>query len=294
VSDVRDLDDAPAERVATAVVASRRYRGLDAELVRRVTAEELPRAGNEADAVKRVRRRLHQAVAAYRSAPRDGSGALDLARLESAWKGRLGDPAFRDACATVLRRHASTRERLPHLEHYFPRLWELTGEPPQRIADLGCGLGPLALPWMGLPAGAHYLAVDVDTAQLDLADRFLALVGQPHRVVAADLAATDLVPDTLVGERVDVAFLLKLVPLLDRRDRAAAGRLLGALDARDAVVSFPVRSLGGRGKGMERTYRERLTGLVAALGDRVNAVTEASIPGELVFVLRLAERGSRG
>lgn len=294
MSATRDRGDAPAERVLTAVAASRRYRELDADLVRRVTAEELPRARNEADAVKRVKRRLHQAVAAYRSAPGAGSAARDLARLDAVWRGRLGDPAFRDACAALLRRHASTRERLAHLDAFFARLWELTGGAPASLADLGCGLAPLGLPWMGLPSGAHYLAVDVDTAQLELADGFLTLVGQPHRVVPADLAAADLPPALLAGKVVEVALLLKLVPLLDRRDPSAASRLLRTVDARHAVVSFPARSLGGRAKGMERTYRERLTGLVDELGDRVSEVSEASIPGELVFVLRLAGATARG
>ncbi len=66
----------------------------------------------------------------------------------------------------------------------------------------------------------------------------------------------------------------------------AAARLLRAVRVRHAVVSFPARSLGGRGKGMERTYRERLDRLVVDAG-RVEAVAEASVPNELVFVLTL-------
>ena len=83
-----------------------------------------------------------------------------------------------------------------------------------------------------------------------------------------------------------MALLLKLVTTLDRQDPAAAARLIRALRVKHAVVTFPRRSLGGRGKGMERTYRARLDRLVADAG-RVTAVTEASVPGELVFVLSL-------
>jgi hypothetical protein len=83
---------------------------------------------------------------------------------------------------------------------------------------------------------------------------------------------------------VDVALLLKLVPLLDRQNPSAAARILaGDLDAAYAVVSFPARSLGARRRGMESTYRRRLDEL-ARVADLIG---EASIPNELVFVLAL-------
>jgi 16S rRNA (guanine(1405)-N(7))-methyltransferase len=186
-------------------------------------------------------------------------------------------------------RHASTRERLPHLEPFFAGIWDVTGGPPQRLADLGCGLGPLALPWMGLSPTARVVAVDVDAAQLGMVEAFLALVDQPHATVLADLA---VVPPP--SEPFDAALLLKLVPLLDRRDAAAASGLLRTLDARHAVVSFPARSLGGRGKGMEGTYRRRLEALVRDLEERVTAVAEASVANELVFVLTLGAAPPHG
>ncbi len=267
-------------RVATAVAASRRYRDVDAALVRRLAEEELAGARSEAEAVKRVKRRLHQAVGAY--AP-SGGGRADLERLSAAWDGSLAAPRFQDECVAILRRHASTRERLAWLDGFYPEIWRRTDGPPPRLLDLGCGLGPLALPWMRLAAEARYVAVDADGAQIATVDGFLDLVRQPHATEVRDLAA-----DLPLPSSVEVALLLKLVPLLDRRDPRAAERLLAALDARHAVVSFPARSLGGRGKGMERTYRERLESLVAALGPRIAGVDEASVPNELVFVLHLA------
>ncbi len=276
-------DGRDAARVAQAVASSRRYREVEPALVHRLAAEELGRARSEADAVKRVKRRLHQAVTAYRPAARD---AHDLDRLAATWAGDLSAPDFGEACRTVLRRHASTRERLPVLENFFGPAWEAIGGAPATLADLGCGFGPLALPWMGLSPGARYLAVDVDGAQLSLVDGFLDLVGQQHEIRRADLAADP--PPTLTAMPLDVALLLKLIPLLDRRDPDAARRLLAGLPVRHAVVSFPARSLGGRARGMERTYRERIGTLVSDLGERVTGVTEASVSGELVFVLALA------
>jgi 16S rRNA (guanine(1405)-N(7))-methyltransferase len=254
------------------VLRSSRYREIDRALLGRLAAEELPRARNADDAVKRVKRRLHQAVGAFR-------GARIPAAMAEAWIGDRAGAAFRAACADALRAHASTRERIPHLEAFYAGVWSHAGVP-RRLLDLGCGLGPLALPWMGLPTDSLYLASDVDRRPLATVDAFLELVGQPHRVEVRDLVTN---PPT---DAADVALLLKLVTTLDRQDPNAATRLVRGLDVAHAVVSFPARSLGGRGKGMERTYRNRLERLVADVG-RVHDVAETSIPNELTFVLTL-------
>jgi 16S rRNA (guanine(1405)-N(7))-methyltransferase len=255
------------------VLRSSRYRDVDRTLLARLAEEELGRSRTADEAVKRVKRRLHQAVGAFRGRSR----AIDP--IAAAWTGDLSDAAFRAACADALAHHASTRERAGDLEGFYRRIWALIGVP-HRLLDLGCGLGPLALPWMDLAADATYVGVDVDRRPLTLVDDFLALVGQPHRVEARDLVV-DPPRDTA-----DVALLLKLVPTLDQQDPGAAVRLLRALRVRHAVVSFPRRSLGGRGRGMEGTYRARLERVAADAG-HVRHVAEAPSASELVFVLTL-------
>lgn len=248
------------------VLGSSRYRTVDPALVARLAAEELPKARNADEAVKRVKRRLHQAVGAFRTRPADAPR----------WP--TEDPvALRAACLDAMRSHASTRERLASLERFYPDIWELTGVP-AAVLDLGCGLNPLALPWMGI-GPATYQAVDVDAGTLETVRGFLAAVGQPHRVEARDLVAEPS------SEPADVALLLKLVTTLDRQDPHAATRLLRGVRAPHAVVSFAATSLGGRG-GRHRTYRERMERL-AVESDRVREMAEASVPNELVFVLTL-------
>jgi 16S rRNA (guanine(1405)-N(7))-methyltransferase len=256
------------------VLRSSRYRDVAPALVERLATEELPRARTADDAVKRVKRRLHQAVGAFRAA-----GARDaLASVRVAWTGDLASAELRAACVDVMRTHASTAERLGSLDALYSAIWAHTGVP-SSVLDIGCGLHPLALPWMGI-GDARYHASDVDGRALDTVDAFLSLVGQEHFLERA--SATDGAPSTAA----DVAFLLKLVPTLDRQDPTAAARLLSGLRTRHAVVSFPKRSLGGRGRGMERTYRARLATLADGVA-RVVEVAEVSVPSELVFVLTL-------
>jgi 16S rRNA (guanine(1405)-N(7))-methyltransferase len=246
---------------------SSRYRAVDPALVARLATEELPKSRNVDEAVKRVKRRLHQAVGAFRSARRASTVV---------WP--ADDPMeLRDACLAAMREHASTRERAPYLDAFYPAIWEVTGTP-DSVLDLGCGLNPLALPWMGI-GGAPYHAIDVDAGTLEVARGFLESVGQPHVAEVCDLVAD--VPAEAAG----VGLLLKLVTTLDRQDAEAAARLLRGLRVEHAVVSFAARSLGGRGNH-ERTYRARLDRLGEETG-RVRNVAEVSVPGELVFVLAL-------
>jgi 16S rRNA (guanine(1405)-N(7))-methyltransferase len=255
--------------VVERVRRSARYRDVDPALVTRLAAEELPKARTTDDAVKRVKRRLHQAVGAFRGA-RAGTPSPP-------WNS-LGDPRTRAACADVMRGHASSRERLPHLDRFYSGIWDHTGTP-RRLLDLGCGLNPLALPWMDL-GDAMYLASDVDERPLATVRRFLGAVGQPHLVEARDLVVDP------PSDEADVALLLKLVTTLDRQDPDAAAHVLRSLRVRHAVVSFAARSLGGRVDRRARAYRERLDRL-AADAARVRTVAEASVPNELVFVLEL-------
>jgi 16S rRNA (guanine(1405)-N(7))-methyltransferase len=258
------------------VLRSRRYHDVDRALVERMATEELGRARDANDAVKRVKRRLHQAVGAFRGA----SSGDPIRAVAAAWTGDLAAPELRAACAAMLATHASTRERIADLPHFYAPIWRITGRP-VRVLDVGCGIGPLALPWMDLGDETVLHAVDADRRPLATVSAFLALVGQPHVVEARDAVANPPVTPA------DVALLLKLVTTLDRQDPTAAGRLVDRLRVRHAVVSFPRRSLGGRGRGMDRTYRARLDRLATEAG-RVRAVSEASVPSELVFVLELA------
>jgi len=277
------VDDA-IRAVTDAVAESRRYRAVDPAVVRRMAREELGRAHGRDDAVKRVKRRLHQAVGAYRPGAGGAAPARDLERLRTARERDPSGAELRATCLALLARHTSTRERLPFLDGFYSGIWDVIGGAPASLLDLGCGLAPLALPWMGLPASTHYLAIDADAAAIQLVDGFLSQAGQPHLAEARDLASPFTAPAT------DVALILKLVPILDRQDPDAALRLLRNLPVGHVVLSFPMRSLGGRRRGMETTYRRRVDSLLADLGSDMQGATEASVPNELVVVVTL--RGS--
>ena len=262
---IDQLDDVCAE-----VLRSRRYRWIAPDLVRRLAQDELALSRNRAEAAKRTKRRLHQICGAYlwEIDPVD-----HLAQIAAARAG--GDAALKAACRQLMARHASTRERLPILDRFYGEIFAVTGRP-HHILDVACGLGPLAIPWMDLPAGAHYRAYEIDRRLVELTDGFLSICGVPHAVELLDVAASP--PAAEAG----VTLVLKTLPCLEQQAPGSARRLLDALHAPHVVISYPTRSLGGAAKGMVEQYRVQLLSMANPARWKIE---ELLFPSELVFVL---------
>ncbi len=239
--------DPTLDRLVAAVRESAKNRSVCTEVIRNVGRRELLVRRGWKDAVKETKNTLHQIAGAY---------CAGRFRYEE-WLGELsaamqaGDAQqFRSLCVTIMESHASTRERLPELERFYAEVFAQL--PPVRsILDIACGLNPVAIPWMPLEPGASYMAYDLFEDMADFLNGFFPLAGVTGRAVACDVGV--LSPP----EEVDVAFVFKVLPPLERVDKHAPLRLLKAIRAPRIVVSYPTRSLGGHNRNMERHYEER-------------------------------------
>lgn len=230
------------------VLASAKYGNIDSSLVHTVSLLETPKASREPEAIKRVKRKLHQMVGAY----------LDSEMPFDAWIERLSsvDEATRlNVCREILAYHASTRERLPEMEEFFDAAFEGI-QSPKIIADLACGLNPLARPFMPLPPDTLYRAYDVHLGLVSFVQDALLLMGYRAEAYSWNLLVDQPLPTA------DVALLLKTLPCLDQAIQATSQRLLERLDAPLVVVSFPTVSLGGARRGMEQFYEKRFLRIV--------------------------------
>jgi 16S rRNA (guanine(1405)-N(7))-methyltransferase len=178
---------------------------------------------------------------------------------------RSAPGALVEAAHAILARHASSAERMDFFERLYPQLFDerALGHPIRRVLDLGCGLHPFALPWMGLARDVEYRAYDIDRRLLAAIDRFFARAGQAGCAREWDLLAP---PPDRDARAADVVLVLKTLPCLERQAPGAALRLLQSLEARRIVVSFPAQSLGGRERGMRENYDATMRGLAAQLG----------------------------
>ena len=257
-------------RVLASLTDSRKYSRVCADALARIAAQAARSYRTFTEADKAARRKLHQALGAF-----VGEAELDdVERLLAALPAGAGPEKVADTCRIILGLHASSAERLPVMERLY-------GELARRgkgatILDLCCGLNPFSLPWMAALAPRGYLGLDLDTRMSALANGFLARYGPGFGVRAADVlsgAADVLVGDAPVcGGAADLVLLLKSATTLERQEKGSVERLLGGLKAFLIVVSFPVRSLGGKEKGMRENYEAEWVPRFEAAGFTVERI----------------------
>jgi 16S rRNA (guanine(1405)-N(7))-methyltransferase len=260
------------ERLVELVQKGGSYREIQIDLIRSIGARELKERRNMRDAVKATRSKLHQVGGAYLPGQPDYPGWAK--QLESLPSNRQS-PELQSFCLETMRAHVSTRERLPVIETFFTTILKSIA-PVKSVLDLACGLNPLALPWMPLETDAVYYACDIYGDMVSFLSRFFAHLRQNGRVWSCDLSQG--MPD----ETVHLALLLKAIPCLEQLDKGLPLRLLEGIQAQHLLVSFPVASLGGRGKGMRGHYEAHFLDLIAG---HTWKVERFEFLGELAFLV---------
>lgn len=262
-----------AEQLADEVLASRKYAHVDRATALSLCEDALRRYAKRQDAVKAVKRQLH---IIHESFLIPGGFAKANALLE-AFEGGAGDRAL---AADLLALHASTKERLPFMEAFYRFVSENTGQA-SSILDVGCGLHPFALPWMGVADGVRYRAFDISGHIAALLTLYFAKTGVAN--ASAQTRSAILQPPE---ETADLAYVLKLLPVLEQQEKGAAALLLARLRARNIVVSFPTKSLSGRERGMGTNYAAFMQTIVPAHCD---IASQLVVGHELVYILRNKE-----
>ncbi|NJM50835.1 MAG: 16S rRNA methyltransferase [Sphingomonadales bacterium] len=231
---------------------------------------------NLKDAIKETKNKLHQVGGAYQE-------AMHYAR----WLEQIKQaPQSREVLREIMRHHASTRERLPILDSFYPTIFSELGEV-HSVLDVACGLNPLAIPWMPLPKDATYHAFDIYADMMQFIGDYMRLTHIHGTAAPCDVLSAISNQRSAISTPVDVAFVLKTIPCLEQVDKAIGPKLLDILDARFIVVSFPIQSLGGkrsgRGRGMLEHYANHFADLISGKPWRTKRLEFES---ELVFIIR--------
>lgn len=263
------VEQTEIDAVVRAIRTSAKYRFIDEGLVRRIAAYEMNRRKHAPEAVKAVKSTLHQVAGAY--------FATRIRYVD--WEEELlkapDRAGVQQVCLRLLERHTSMRERLNGLEEMYAWIFGQTG-PVECLLDIGCGLHPLAIGWMPVTPAVRYEAYDVYTDLAAFLNRFFKIVRQNGCAYTCDVAEHTPVA------RADLALIFKLLPLLSHLPDAAPLRLLQNLKVRWLAVSFPVASIGGKGKGMVDHYSTRFLSLIS---DQPWQVAHRLFPAELVFLI---------
>lgn len=187
-----------------------------------------------------------------------------LAELEMLAAEEPSPAAVKALAAQLLLTHVSTQERAPYYALFYRRLFELM-EPPRTIIDLGCGLHPLSYPFHeAVPRPDLYYALDQsrDATRLVTA---LAPYVRPTRLLVERKDLAEVVWDDYTEATVpvfDLAFLLKLVPVVQRLDAGVETRL-ASTPARYLLVTASAEALTRR-----ETIRRREDRILQAFIER--------------------------
>ena len=266
------MENKDLNQLVEIIKSTKKYRTLCIDTIKRIGEVELNKFKKFREAVDSTKRKLHQIHGAYE---RNVNYKRLYDKLEDAYRTN-SDENLRQACQLALSAHASTRERLPILDEFYTNIFEVTGTP-SVILDLACGLNPLSLPWMNLPQNTRYIAYDIDENIIEFINQFLLLL---KREPTAFLK--DIICDPPLIEA-DVVLLLKTFTTLERQKSGASRALIEALNTRYVVVSFPVRSLGGKSKGMIQNYE---TDFYATFKEKKWRIHKILFCTELAFIAK--------
>ena len=260
-----------------------KYAHIYPPLINRVYAEEQSKRKTEREREKAVKTVLHRVYGSYLN---EGESKKTRALFDKIINAVNTSGDTLSQSEKFLSLHASTRERLPYLAEFFAFIAETLNRAESaapgvtRILDIGCGYNPFAIPWMrkhwNLKA---YYAYDIDVYAQGLINAYFAALGLPETAGCIDLAA-----ETPRGEA-DIAFLFKLLPVLEAQKKGRGSRLINELNSRYIVVTFPLKSLGGKNKGMEAHYAGFFeTALKNELAGH-KLLAKEKIYSELVYIL---------
>jgi len=241
---------------------NKKYAEVCPDTIKRVISECEGRYKKPKDMEKAVREKLHGITSAFNEIGKDISE-------------EIGSVSGNDeVLESILKRHASTRERLPlsAMDDLYRRIFDVTGSP-ESILDLACGLNPVFL--AARFPDARIMGMDISGSCVNAIN---ALNGNT-KGLWGDLLCENAIPN----ERFQMALLFKILPLLERQKSGSAMEVMNAIDAEYLVVSFPTRTLGGRNVGMEDNYTAWMD---AHMPDNREIAMRFTTDNELYYILK--------
>ncbi len=262
-----------SDGTVSAIIDSKTYRVLSADVVRQTTENFSTGNISEKDLEKRVKNLLHQAWGAFYPARPNFSKLLEKLKV-----GLVDNVEEKALLMQILRIHSSTNERLPILNNFYNEIFNITGEP-NTIIDLGCGLNPITIPWMGLPDGVSYVAVDIDVAQMQFISQVVKLFNWDSNM---ECKIGNALTDSFA--HADVVFMFKLIPVLEKLTKNFdLGEFLARFACKYFVITFPLESLSGKNVGMCDFYTAKMSEFIKS---HPYENTTIRFPNELVYIIK--------
>lgn len=262
------MDENKKNALVAKILSSKKYKDYPEKTVRRIV-EDMYFKYSEKKLEKQVKNKLHQISGSFNESQKifkhldiDGDLSSDLIR-------------------SVLETHSSTRERMPFLEEFYKDIFKVTGDV-ESLLDIGCGLNPLA--FLVVPSSiATYTGVEINGALVKINN----LVLQKAQVKTKfNILHNDVFDSSILKPRYDLVLLFKMMQVLDLMENNGGENVIGSLDSRYFVLSFPILSLSGKQVGMKNFYQNYLEKLCKK--QNLKTIFYKAYKNEVLYVL---ERG---
>lgn len=248
---------------------TKKYAAVYGPLIERLHAEAEKGHKKSLDSIKAVKTKLHQMYGAYTQDNAHKKAAAIISKHDDACTSSNDLSDCNKSSELLLSLHASTKERLPYYPEFYEFILSRIG-PVESVLDIGCGYNPFSIPVMqavceklfhtGHAPTAHagsmapavnlkaYYAYDIDTRVADLINRYFSCLSLPPLAECADLAVH------IPAHQADLALMCKLIPVLEAQAPGSGYKLARELNVRYLLVTYPLKSLSGREKGMAKHY----------------------------------------
>lgn len=257
------------------ILHSKKYSNVDAAVVSRVCASMASKYPKKKDVIKAVKNELHIIHESFFHGDNCHKIAFELlSQLDDE-----SDPRqMKEVCSRIMQLHSSTAERQNDIENIYDYLSSyITNE--SSVMDIGCGFNPFAIPYLAhMPQS--YIALDINTETINLIQQFFELLKKPRLIYYSEVF--DVAPSTPT-KPIDVALLLKILPLLQQQKKGRGFSLLDELSFEIAVVSFPTKSLTGKQKGMEAFYTNLLEDSIPS---SIEIMDRKTFSNEMFYILK--------
>lgn len=263
---------------------TKKYSSLYHPLINRVCSEEFFKYKKDKDKTKAVKNRLHIIY-----------GAFFYKNIKNIILNTNGNDE-----TEILKLHASANERLPSINEFYKFIFDTINNDMFNIntkkitskitsitsvLDIGCGFNPFFLPYIRprLPELKYYYALDIDLELAGMLNKYFKISGLP-----ALAGCTDVISEN-PKQQADIAFLFKLIPTIENCKKGRGFELIFNIDAKYIIVTFPVKSLCGKNKGMAENYavsfKKNMKDINNMNGGKIAILAEDIIGSELVYVL---------
>lgn len=229
------------ESILESIASSRKYKNISKRTILEIAKIESPKYSKKKTLIKIIKNKLHQIHGTFLTE----KDIRKIDRLLSLLE--VDNKHLKEISRSILSLHLSTRERLEFYDILYRKIFSITGKP-RVILDLASGLNPYSIPWMDIEEPISYYAYDIDYLLIDNINRFFELIQFPRLAVVRDVIFED------IKEEGEVCLIFKFLPIAERIKKGSSQRLLDKIQTKFTVVSFPLRSISGKEKGMLENY----------------------------------------